>query len=143
MVINPLPSDSASSLALWNNFQDSYLPFLTHILVVAIGIFAISKGIKSIEKVNKILIPVLILIILIAVIRAITLPGAIDGIAYLFRPQWSQLKDPTIWLQALTQNAWDTGAGWGLFLTYAAYMKSEHGSVKNAFITGTGNCRMP
>ena len=139
MLVNPLPANSEISLALWNNFQDGYLPFITHFIAVAVGVFAISKGIKSIEKVNKILIPVLILIILIAVVRAITLPGASEGIAYLFRPQWSQLKDPNIWLQALTQNAWDTGAGWGLFLTYAAYMKVEHGSVKNAFITGIGN----
>ncbi|MCF8380370.1 MAG: sodium-dependent transporter [Bacteroidales bacterium] len=139
MLVNPLPSDSTASLALWDNFQDGYFPFLTHIIVVIVGILAISRGVKSIEKVNKILIPTLIVIILIAVIRAITLPGAGDGIAYLFRPQWSQLKDPNIWLQALTQNAWDTGAGWGLFLTYAAYMKMEHGSVKNAFITGIGN----
>ena len=139
MLINPLPADSATSLALWENFQGGYLPFVTHIIAVVAGVIAISKGVKSIEKVNKILIPVLLVIILIAVFRAITLPGASDGIAYLFRPQWSQLKDPNIWLQALTQNAWDTGAGWGLFLTYAAYMKMEHGSVKNAFITGIGN----
>ena len=52
---------------------------------------------------------------------------------------WSQLGDPKIWLNALTQNAWDTGAGWGLFLTYAAYMKKEHGAVGNAFLTGIGN----
>lgn len=42
-------------------------------------------------------------------------------------------------MQALTQNAWDTGAGWGLFLAYAAYMHARHGTVKNAFITGFGN----
>jgi len=42
-------------------------------------------------------------------------------------------------LAALTQNAWDTGAGWGLFLTYAVYMQSKFGVVKNAFITGIGN----
>lgn len=46
---------------------------------------------------------------------------------------------PEIWIEALTQNAWGTGAGWGLFITYAAYMKYEHGCVKNAFITGCGN----
>src|SRR5690606_30011602 len=40
---------------------------------------------------------------------------------------------------ALTQNAWDTGAGWGLILTYGAYMQRRHGVVKNAFMTGIGN----
>ena len=139
LLVNPLPADASSAIAIWDNFQSGYLPFLTHLIAVALGIIAISKGIRSIEKVNKILIPVLIVIILFAVFRAVSLPGAGKGIAYLFRPDWSQLKDPQIWLQALTQNAWDTGAGWGLFMTYAAYMKIEHGSVKNAFITGIGN----
>ena len=49
------------------------------------------------------------------------------------------MLEPTVWLEALTQNAWDTGAGWGLFLTYATYMKKEQGVVKNAFFTGIGN----
>jgi len=135
----PLPSDNASSLSIWENFQSSYLPFLFHFAAVGLGAMAIWKGIRSIEKVNMVLIPVLLLIIIITFIRAITLPGAFEGVAYLFRPDWAQLAKPEIWLHALTQNAWDTGAGWGLFLTYAAYMKKEHGTVKNAFITGIGN----
>ncbi|MCH7639592.1 MAG: sodium-dependent transporter, partial [Bacteroidetes bacterium] len=35
--------------------------------------------------------------------------------------------------------AWDTGAGWGLILTYGAYMRKEHGVVRNAVLTGVGN----
>ncbi len=138
-LVNPLPSSSTDSLQVWNNFQSGWLPFLFHLLAIVIGALAIIRGVNSIERVNKILIPTLLLIIVISVIRAISLPGSGEGIAYLFRPQWSQLRDPSLWLQALTQNAWDTGAGWGLFLTYAAYMKAEHGTVKNAFITGIGN----
>jgi NSS family neurotransmitter:Na+ symporter len=42
-------------------------------------------------------------------------------------------------MQALTQNAWDVGAGWGLYLTYAAYVRREHGVVKNGFMTPIGN----
>jgi NSS family neurotransmitter:Na+ symporter len=138
-IFNPLPADTAASLATWENFQSGWMPYLFHFLAVGLGALAIWKGIQSIEKVNMIMIPTLILIIIITVIRAITLPGALEGVAYLFRPDWSQITKPEIWLQALTQNAWDTGAGWGLFLTYAAYMKKEHGIVKNAFFTGIGN----
>jgi neurotransmitter:Na+ symporter, NSS family len=139
MVTQPLPTSNEISLVAWEGFQQSHLPFLLHFLAVAAGIFAIWKGINSIERVNKVLIPVLILIILAAVTRAMMLPGAMDGVSYLFTIEWSQLKTPEIWLQALTQNAWDTGAGWGLFLCYAAYMQVKHGAVKNAFITGFGN----
>ena len=136
---HPLPMTTEAAMETWNNYQNSAWPFLFHILAIGFGALAIWKGVKSIELINKILIPTLLLIVILSVIRALTLPGAWDGVAYLFRPQWSQLSDPKLWLSALTQNAWDTGAGWGLFLTYAAYMKSEHGTVKNAFITGIGN----
>lgn len=134
-----LPGTTPDAMAVWDQYQGSNWPFLFHSLAVALGALAIWKGIRSIEKVNRILIPVLLVIVLISVVRAITLPGAGEGIRYLFTPQWSQLKEPSTWLAALTQNAWDTGAGWGLFLTYAAYMQTRHRVVKNAFITGIGN----
>ena len=139
MLFNPLPENFESSMTIWESYQGSVWPLITHMIAVGLGALAIWKGIRSIEKVNKILIPSLLVIVLISVIRAVTLPGAGEGLAYLFRPQWDQLGDPRIWLNALTQNAWDTGAGWGLFLTYAAYMKKEHGAVGNAFLTGIGN----
>lgn len=136
---HPLPGSTPDAMAVWDNYQEGYWPFLFHSLAVALGALAIWKGVRSIERVNKILIPVLLVIVLVSVIRAVTLPGSVEGIRYLFTPQWSQLRQPSTWLAALTQNAWDTGAGWGLFLTYAAYMQSRHQVVKNAFITGIGN----
>jgi NSS family neurotransmitter:Na+ symporter len=139
MIFHPVPSDHQASLAIWENFQAGYMPFLFHFITVTVGLVVIWQGIRSIEKFNKIIIPLLFLIIVVAVFRSLLLPGAVEGIKYLFRPDLSQLLKPQIWLQAMTQNAWDTGAGWGLFLTYAAYMKVEHGTVKNAFITGIGN----
>ena len=136
---NPLPLTTEAAISTWDHFQSSGWPFLFHLVIVGLGTLAIWKGIRSIEKVNKILIPALLLIIITCVIRAVTLPGAIDGLKYLFKPDWDQLRIPETWLSALTQNAWDTGAGWGLFLTYAAYMQTRQKIVKNAFITGIGN----
>lgn len=138
-ILHPLPTTAEVSLQTWDNYQSSNFIYLFHFLAIFLAALIIWKGIKSIEKVNKILIPTLLVIVVISVIRAITLPGSGEGIAYLFRPDWSQLGNPKLWLSALTQNAWDTGAGWGLFITYAAYMRKEHGVVKNAFITGIGN----
>jgi NSS family neurotransmitter:Na+ symporter len=139
MAFHQLPENFESAMSIWNNYQASIWPLLTHAFAILFGALAIWKGINSIEKVNKILIPSLLLIVVICVIRAITLPGAGEGLAYLFTPDLKQLGEPKTWLDALTQNAWDTGAGWGLFLTYAAYMKKEHGAVGNAFLTGIGN----
>ena len=139
MILYDLPNTTDASNTLWNQFQGSGFPILFHAVAMSVGGFAIFKGVSSIEKVNKVLIPTLLLIVLVSVIRSITLPGAMSGITYLFTPDWVQLSDPRLWLEALTQNAWDTGAGWGLFLTYAIYIRKRYGLIKNAFTTAIGN----
>jgi NSS family neurotransmitter:Na+ symporter len=139
MVFAPLPSSTEASMAVWNGFQSSNLPVLFHGLSFGLAALVLWKGISSIEKVNKFLMPLLFGSVLISLVRALTLPGATEGIAYLFTPQFEQLSHPKIWLEALTQNAWDTGAGWGLFLTYGAHMRREHEVTRNAMITACGN----
>ena len=134
-----LPISLESAQATWDGFQGSGWPLLFHALAMTLGAFACWQGVRSIERANRFLVPTLLVIVVIAVIRAVTLPGAGAGIAYLFTPDWSILANPRTWLEALTQNAWDTGAGWGLILTYGAYMQKEHGVVRNAVLTGVGN----
>ena len=134
-----LPISLESAQATWYGFQDSGFPIVFHGVAMTVGALACWQGVRSIERANRVLVPTLLVIVVIAVIRAITLPGAGAGIAYLFTPDWGTLTSPNIWLQALTQNAWDTGAGWGLILTYGAYMRKEHGVVRNAVLTGVGN----
>ena len=141
MLAAPLPPTTEAAMDVWDGFTAGAFPFpvLFHALAMGVGVAVVWKGIASIERVNKVLIPALLLIVLLCVGRALTLPGAGDGLAFLFTPQWDLLGRPELWLEALTQNAWDTGAGWGLILTYGAYMQREHGVVKSAFITGIGN----
>ena len=139
MTFNALPNTTETSWEIWNNFQNGSFPIMFHAIAMSVGGFAIYKGVSSIEKVNRILIPILLAIVLLSVVRALMLPGSMAGISYLFTPDWAQLKEPRIWLEALTQNAWDTGAGWGLFLTYAIYIKKRYGIIKNAFTVAIGN----
>lgn len=139
MVSTPLPLSPAAAETAWNGFQSAGLPVYFHALAMVLGALVIWRGVRMIERVNMVLIPLLLIIIVAALVRTLLLDGSAAGIAFLFSPDWSTLSEPKIWLEALTQNAWDTGAGWGLILTYAAYMQSRHGIVKNAIITGLGN----
>ncbi len=139
MLTHSLPQNTDVALMIWDDYQSSGWPIVTHTVALTVGCLAILKGVSGIERVNKILIPSLLVILLGCIVRALTLEGAWTGIAYLFTPDWSLLTNPKIWIEALTQNAWDTGAGWGLFMTYAAYMSAKQGIVKNAFFTGIGN----
>jgi len=138
-ITSALPSGLEQANAIWNGFQGSMWPVAGHALVMGIGGFIVIKGISSIEKVNKVLIPSLLLVLVVSLFKALSLEGSGLGIEYLFTPDWSTLKEPRIWLEALTQNAWDTGAAWGLILTYAAYMRKTDDVTVTAFQTGVGN----
>ena len=138
-VFNTLPNQISESWLIWNNFQLSFFPLICNAVVIILGGLIISKGVMSIQKVNKIIIPILFFILLICFVRSLTLPNSMAGIKFFFSIDFEELLKPKLWLDALTQNAWDTGAGWGLFLTYAIYIKYKFGIVKNAFITAIGN----
>ena len=83
--------------------------------------------------------PILILLILVLTVRALFLPGASQGLSFLFTIDWANLAHPKIWVEALIQNAWDTGAGWGLVLCYAAYMRKNEDTTLNAIMLPTAN----
>ena len=128
--------------AFWESYAGTPSALVTHVIAMGMGVFVVSKGVKGIETAARFLIPSLILLVIILAIRAVTLPGAMDGIAFLFTPHLADLANSKIWLEALTQNAWDTGAGWGLVLTYAIYMRNQEDTALNAFVIGFGNNSM-
>jgi NSS family neurotransmitter:Na+ symporter len=131
--------EGSGSQQFWNAFTGSWQPVLTHALALAAGVTVVWFGVRGIERVAKVLIPTLFLLVVALAIRAVTLPGAEAGLQFLFHPNWSDLAEPGIWIQALTQNAWDTGAGWGLIVAYAVYMKTREDVPLNAFLIGFGN----
>ena len=132
--------NTSEHLTYWNEFSSSYQPVLFHFIAMFLVALVVTKGVtKGIEKVTKFLVPSLLVILLILFVRAITLPNAIEGIKYFFTPDINVILDYKVWLNALTQNAWDTGAGWGLILTYAIYMKKKEDISLNAALIGFGN----
>jgi NSS family neurotransmitter:Na+ symporter len=135
-----VPADPPGSF--WAEYAASPEALLTHAVAMGMGVFVVSRGVRGIEAAARFLIPALVLLVLVLTARAVTLPGAVNGLAFLFTPVWSDLAAPEIWLQALTQNAWDTGAGWGLVLCYAIYMRRREDTALNAFVIGFGNNSM-
>ncbi|MFC2133515.1 sodium-dependent transporter [Bacteroidota bacterium] len=132
--------NTTDHFAYWQDFSSSYLPVVFHFAAMLIGALVVYRGIvNGVEKVNKLLVSSLVVILFILLFRAVTLPDAFEGIKYFFTPKLDYLLDYKVWLNALTQNAWDTGAGWGLILTYAVYMKSKEDISLNAAMIGFGN----
>jgi NSS family neurotransmitter:Na+ symporter len=131
-----------SASALWSSYAGSPAALVTHVMALGIAAAVVWFGVSGIEKVAKVLIPSLFVLVFILTIRAVTLPGAERGLEFLFHPNWGDLLHPRVWLEALTQNAWDTGAGWGLIVTYAIYMKAREDVPLNAALIGFGNNSM-
>jgi neurotransmitter:Na+ symporter, NSS family len=97
-----------------------------HAAAVLFSAVVVFKGIKGgLERVLKIFLPALLVILVILVFRAVTLPGAGEGLRFLFVPEWSLLLSGRLWLEAFTQVAWSTGAGWGLLMVYAVYAREK------------------
>ncbi len=128
--------------AFWDSFNSTPQAVVTHAVAMGMALFVVSRGVKGIETAARFLIPGLIFLVLVLTLRAVTLPGAGAGLAFLFTPDFAALGNYEIWIQALTQNAWDTGAGWGLVLTYAVYMRAQEDTALNAFVIGFGNNSM-
>lgn len=130
-IFYPLPKSKQESTDIWKDLQESqYLPVLLHFLSLLFTSLSLIRGVSSIEKVNRVIVPLLLLVLLVSFYWSLTLEYASYGITFLFTPDWGELSNLKLWVDAASQNAWDTGAGSGLFLTYATYMTRRDGVVK-------------
>lgn len=109
-------------------------------LIWLIAFVVLFSGIKKgIERANKILLPLLFIMLLIITIRAITLPGAAAGLNALFEPKWSQLANPQVWINAYGQIFFSLSIGFGIMITYSSYLPKKSDLANNAFIAAFTN----
>src|SRR5699024_5963433 len=111
---------------------------LAIIWIVVLGILC--KGVKKgIEIANRIMIPLLLIIFLIIVIRAVTLPGALAGLDEFFKPDLTQILSPKVWVAAYGQIFFSMSIAFAIMITYASYLPKKSDITNNAFITGFSN----
>nr|XP_039265522.1 uncharacterized sodium-dependent transporter YocR-like [Styela clava] len=132
-IANPLPETIDASKTVFNAFTNQTLwPVFLQAIVIILGGFSVFAGVRSIEPVMLAMVPVLLLLMISSFVYSLTLPNAWLGIRHLFSMDWSVFASPRTWIEAMTQNAWDTGAAGGTLLVYASYMGREHGVVRYA-----------
>lgn len=102
------------------------------VLALAIVCMGISKGI---EKINKIIMPMLFGIFILLAIRSLTLPGSIDGVKYLLTPQWSYLFKINTWVMALGQAFFTVSLNGCGMVVYGSYIKKNLDIPKSAVST--------
>lgn len=110
-------------------------------IVWALNWFIDFRGVrKGIEKANLVLMPLLWVLAIILVVRALTLPGAIEGIEWYLKPDFSKLADYNIWLSAFGQIFFTLSLGMGIMIAYASYLPEKSDIANNAFIVALANC---
>jgi NSS family neurotransmitter:Na+ symporter len=87
--------------------------------------FVVFKGVADgIEKYTKILMPVLVLILVVLGVRAVTLPGAKEGLTFLFKPDFSKITGSVL-ISALGQAFFSLSMGMGVLITYGSYIQKN------------------
>jgi NSS family neurotransmitter:Na+ symporter len=142
-IVSPTEIDAnhIAAISAFQGFAGKPEALFYHLAAVGVGIVVVWRGIRGgIELATKILVPFLFLLLIFGVVWALTsLKGASKGIEYFFTPNWSHLSSPKIWIAALSQSAWSTGAGWGLILAYGAYARRNEDAVAVNHAAGLGN----
>ena len=95
--------------------------------------FVVFKGVQNgIEKYAKILMPVLLVILIVLGVRSATLPGAKEGLTFLFKPDFSKITGNVL-LSALGQGFFSLSLGMGVLITYGSYVKKNDNLISTAF----------
>ncbi len=125
--------DTGAWFESFSTTECSVVPF--HIIIVVGTLLTLLLGAKSIEKTNKIMMPVFFVIFLILAVRVAFLPGAAEGYKFMFTFDWAKLKEPMTWIWAMGQALFSlsvTGSG---MIVYGAYLDDKEDAVKLAVRT--------
>ena len=116
-------------------------PLFWLFLFIAATAFIVMLGVeKGIEKASKILMPILVLLSLGIAVYVVTRPGAVDGLIYYIKPDFSEFSVNCV-LAAMGQLFYSMSLAMGIMITYGSYMpKSENieSSVRRIELFDTG-----
>ena len=102
-----------------------FRPILWTVVFIALTHIIIISGVKEgIERASKVMMPVLFLILIALCVRSATLPGASEGLSFLFNPDFSKI-DSSVVLSAMGQAFFSLSIGMGCLITYASYFGKQ------------------
>lgn len=123
-------------------FSTSFVPqiFAAMIVVWIAAIIVMAMGVDSgIGRVSKIFMPILTVLFLVVVIRAVFLQGAANGLDAFFTPNWEALRNPTVWVAAYGQIFFSLSVSFGIMMTYASYLKPRTNLTGTGLVTAFAN----
>lgn len=123
----------------FDSFISGYLPLVWQFVAVVIVGWIVAKGVSNgIEKFNKVLIPAMLVLLVILMIRAISLPGAGAGVSFFLNPDFSQLTTESA-LVALGHAFFSLSLGMGILVTYGSYVDKNQSLGAATVAVGAGD----
>lgn len=114
---------------------NNWRPLLWTIIFLLINFFIVIRGVqKGIERMSNIMMPALFIILILFCVNSLLMPGAADGLRFLFTPDFSKI-DSSVMLGAMGQAFFSLSLGLGTMMTYASYFNKETRIVRSATIT--------
>ena len=105
--------------------SSTWAPILGHTFFLIVTSLVLLGGVKSgIERFGKVMMPVLYIIVLVIAIWTAMLPGASEGLSFLFNPDFAKI-DASVCAAALGQAFFSLSLGYGTMLTYASYVSKK------------------
>ncbi|CAH1268019.1 SLC6A5 [Branchiostoma lanceolatum] len=113
---------------------------LCNLLGWIVVFFSLVKGVKSSGKVVYFTATFPYIVLFILLIRGLTLDGAMDGVWFYIKPDWSRLAHPKVWMDAAVQIFYSLGAAWGSLITMSSYNRFNNNCYRDALIISVSNC---
>lgn len=138
--------ESSNPPTFFTSITTAYIFFL---ITFFINFYFIFRGLsKGIERFCRVAMPLLIIMAIIIVIRVITLgapnpdipeQNVINGLGYMWNPDWQALTKPDVWIAACGQIFFSLSVGFGIIITYASYLKKEDDVVLSGLTASATN----
>ena len=124
--IGNLKGDAGFVQSYFKTFScDPIKPAVLGVAFILITHFIIIRGVRNgIERASKLLMPLLFVLLLIIVIASYSLPGALKGVEFLLKPDFSKVSGK-VCLEALGQAFFSLSLGTACLCTYASYFSRQ------------------
>ena len=120
----------ASESYFYESISEPVVPVVYTALFLGVTAFVLSGGVrKGVERFSKIMMPVLVILAIATAVYSVMLPGAAEGVKYLFFPRISQFSPMTV-LAALGQMFYSLSLSMGIMITYGAYLPKKENLEK-------------
>ena len=132
-IVGHLNGDAHYVMNYFQKFSsDSVKPVLWGVYFILVTQWVVARGIRGgIERASKWLMPILLVLLVVLVIASCMLPGAMEGVRFLLKPDFSKLNS-SVMIEALGQAFFSLSLGTACLCTYASYFSRETNLMRSA-----------